>query len=153
MELDYKRYAEGEALLGWLNCTVDVDADTAFSADDLLLEITRSVAHAVQSGGDEIAHLKMTLESPDALSGLSVVSQVRSDAQPYLSESLPDPIRTGQLIINLRAEADPDGLRGAVEESLNACAKSRGGVRFHIEHMENFRPAAPKPTHRVTVEP
>jgi len=152
MELDYKRYAEGEALLGWLNCTVDVDADTAFSADDLLLELMRSIAQRLQSGGDEIAHLKMTLESPDALTGLSAVSLVQSDAQPHLRESLPDSVRSGQLIINLRAEADPDGLREAVEESLHACATSRGDVRLRVEHMENFRPGEPNPTHRVTVD-
>ncbi len=102
----YGRYAEGEALLGWLNCTVEVDADTAFSSDELLLELTRAIAGTLQTGDGEIAHLKMTLESPDALTGLSAVSQVRSDDQPHLRESLPDPIRSGQLIINLRAEAD-----------------------------------------------
>ena len=33
MEVDYKVYADGEALLGWLNCTVQLSAKEAFDGD------------------------------------------------------------------------------------------------------------------------
>ena len=36
MEVDYTVYADGEALLGWLNCTVQLAAAEAFDGDNFL---------------------------------------------------------------------------------------------------------------------
>lgn len=151
MALDYGRYAEGEALLGWLNCTVALAAEKPFNANELLLDLTRYVAGRLASEEREIAHLKSTLDAPEALAGLCVVSVVSSDEAPHLRESLADPIRSGQLIINLRAEADPESLRRVVEDALAKIAETTYNIRVRVEHMESFRPKEPKPTHRVTV--
>lgn len=151
MALDYGRYAEGEALLGWLNCTVALAAEKPFNANELLLDLTRYVSDRVASEECEIAHLKTTLDAPEALAGLSVVSVVSSDEAPHLRESLADPVRSGQLIINLRAEADPESLRRVVEDALARIAETTYNIRVRVEHMESFRPKEPKPTHRVTV--
>ena len=40
---------------------------------------------------------------------------MRNDFVPELSADLDAPIESGQLIINLRAEGDPEALRAAVE--------------------------------------
>ncbi len=152
MALDYGRYAEGEALLGWLNGTVALAAEKPFNANELLMDLTRHVSDCLSSEDCEIAHLKTTLDAPEALAGLCVVSVVSSDEAPHLRESLAEPIRSGQLIINLRAEADPEFLRCAVEDALASVAETTYNVRVRIEHMESFRPKEPKPTHRVTVQ-
>ncbi|MGD0625954.1 MAG: sugar phosphate nucleotidyltransferase [Thermodesulfobacteriota bacterium] len=39
MEVDYQTYAQGEALLGWLNGTAQLAAETAFEADQFLRQI------------------------------------------------------------------------------------------------------------------
>ena len=39
MEVDYQVYADGESLLGWLNCTVKISARQAFNADLFLKEL------------------------------------------------------------------------------------------------------------------
>ena len=36
MQIDYDVYAEGEALLGWLNATVRVDSQTAIDSSEML---------------------------------------------------------------------------------------------------------------------
>ena len=144
MDLDYDLYAEGEALLGWLNCTVQLDSDSPFDANQALVRLARDLRSRLQAVGGEIAHLKMTLDAGDG--GLSVVSLVRSDGEPDLRESLLDRVSGGSLILNLRAESDPDVLEKATTESLAALG---GGVRWTIEHSEHFRPARPTPVHRM----
>jgi G3E family GTPase len=144
MDLDYDLYAEGEALLGWLNATIRVDSPAPFDANQTLLALARDLQSRVSGAGGEIAHLKMTLDSGDG--SLSVVSLVRSDGDPDLRESLLDRISGGTLILNLRAETDPDVLEKAVRQSLSTLG---GGLRCSIEHSEHFRPARPTPVHRM----
>src|SRR5579862_9486772 len=144
IELDYDLYAEGEALLGWLNCTVRLNSAAPFDGNQTLLGLARELRRRVADSGGEIAHLKMTLDSGDGT--LSVVSLVRSDGEPDLRESLLDRISGGSLILNLRAEADPEALEKAVRQSLAALG---GGLGCSIEHSEHFRPARPTPVHRM----
>jgi len=147
MELNYDLYAEGEALLGWLNCTVRIDSDGSFDANQTLLGLARDLRTRIAARGGEIAHLKMTLDSGDGTGSLSVVSLVRSDGEPDLRESLMDRVKGGSLILNLRAEADPDFLAEAAGQSL---ATLGAGLRTTIEHSEHFRPARPQPVHRMS---
>lgn len=151
MELDYVQYGEGEALLGWLNCTVRLGAAEPFDGNQLLLELAESIRTRVQSRQREIAHLKMTLDAQDGAGNLSVVNVVRSDSAPDIRESLLDRIDQGVLIVNLRAEAPPEELRDITETAVTALVDRPGGMRVRIEHMECFRPAQPKPTHRLVV--
>jgi Ni2+-binding GTPase involved in maturation of urease and hydrogenase len=147
MEVDYQTYGEGEALLGWLNCTVGVAADEPFDGNSVLLAIVRGLGASLGVREIEIAHLKLTL-SPDEGNDLAVGNLVRGDGRGELSHSLQEPLEAGQLILNLRAEGDPDILRAevlAVLQSVLAAA----GVRFEMEHMESFRPGKPTPTHRL----
>ncbi len=140
MELDYDAYAEGEALLGWLNATARIAPGETFDGNELLLRLAVEIRRRL--GGAEIAHLKMTLDPGDPSGALSVVSLVRSDAEPDLRESLVDRIDAGELVVNLRAEGDPALLEKALREALEP--------RITIEHLESFRPSRPQPTHRLT---
>ena len=156
MELDYDRYAEGEALLGWLNCTVRLSAAERFDGDALLLELAEQFRGRLAAEGAEIAHLKMTLESGDQEGSVSAVSLVGGDATADVRSSLLGLVKAGScadmaLIINLRAEADPEILRRVTNEVLREPARSGGELMMELEHLECFRPARPAPTHRVTV--
>ena len=151
MPLDYDRYAEGEALLGWLNCTAILSGDAPFDANTFLLDLTTRIRDQLHEDGIEIAHLKVTLDARDQAGNLSAVSLVGSDREPDLRESLADRIQSGRLIVNLRAEADPETLRHVTEEAIAKCAPTVGGFSIDMEHMEHFRPAKPSPTHRVSV--
>ncbi len=150
MEIDYARYGEGEALLGWLNSTIQVTSETGFVPDELLLELAQDIQQATDGAGGEIAHLKMTLDSGDIAGRLSAVSLVRSDGVPELRESVRDTVSEGALILNLRAEADPAQLQSIVEAVVAERARVRG-LRLNIEHLESFRPGMPTPVHRDTV--
>ncbi len=147
MDVDYQVYAEGEALLGWLNCTVEIFAEDAFDGNSLLLSLALDLQERLKVERAEIAHLKMTL-TPDEGTDIAVVNAVRNDTPAEPSHRLQDTLQAGQLILNLRAEAHPDILRSAVVDALGA-AVAATAIRTRIEHMEHFQPAPPTPTHRL----
>lgn len=150
MEVDYQVYAEGEALLGWLNGTVQLSTRVAIDAEAFLKELAGAIQKHLRSREAEVAHLKMTVSPDDSVLGeIAAVSLVRNDFVPELSFRLEPPIRSGQLIVNLRAEAAPDVLGTAVREGLAAAARKFPGLEAVVDHLEHFRPGKPTPTHRV----
>jgi hypothetical protein len=55
----------------------------------------------------------------------------------------------GELLINLRAEGDPEVLAASVMKALVKVAEASPGLTLEQVHLEHFRPGQPKPTHRV----
>jgi G3E family GTPase len=141
MAVDYDVYAEGEALLGWLNATAQLTFPAPADGNAALRALAESLRQHLHAAGAEIAHLKMTLDPADGLGGLAVINVVRNDVVPELSQELSDPLERGELVINLRAEAAPETLRACLERSL--------GGRATLEHTEAFRPGRPTPEHRL----
>jgi Ni2+-binding GTPase involved in maturation of urease and hydrogenase len=145
MEIDYYTYAEGEALLGWVNLTAQVKAP-AFNGNAYLSGVLTELHGRLAETGTEVAHLKMTL-SPDQGSDLGVINLVRNDGTGELSHTLQDPLNAGELILNLRAEGDPETLKATAIASIEAVSR-RYGVQATVAHVEAFRPGRPVPTHR-----
>ncbi len=152
MELDYDRYADGEAQLGWLNATIDVQTTGEIDGNALLMRLAEALRQKITAAGGEIAHLKMSLDSGGDLGQLSVVSLVDNESEPDLRESLLDRVPGGQLILNLRAEMAPEQESELVAEVLAEENRLGYGATLSLEHEEQFRPARPVPTHRVKVD-
>lgn len=149
MAVDYEVYADGEALLGWLNATVTLKATEEFEANDFLRALATDVQQRLQKEGTEIAHFKMTYSPDDGIAGeLASVNLVRSDYIPELGMELDEPSEGGQLIVNLRAEADPATLMEAVKAGLVETCTQFPTLVAKLEHEEHFRPGKPTPTHR-----
>ena len=150
MEVDYQAYADGEALLGWLNCTVKISASQAFDADLLLKELAGTIQTRLNALSAQVAHLKMTFSPEESLAGnIAVVNLVRDDLVPELALHLEDPVTDGELIINLRAEAAPDLLATIVREGVSSLACNFPALQATLDHLEYFRPGKPTPTHRM----
>ncbi|MDA8020078.1 MAG: cobalamin biosynthesis protein P47K [Thermoanaerobaculia bacterium] len=150
LDIDYDVYAEGEALLGWLNATVHLEAPDDVDGNDLVDDVARSLLTRLRRGDVEIAHLKMTLSptSGGAFSDdLALVNLVGTEWVPEVSERLRAPLKRGDLVVNLRAEATPDTL----EQSLAQEIADR--PHLSLTHVESFAPAPPEPTHRMTSQP
>jgi G3E family GTPase len=147
LDIDYDEYAEGEALLGWLNCTVALEGQP-FDGNAWLKGLASSIQQRLGESSIEIAHLKMTLTSADAPDELAAINLARTDGIPEASYRLQAPIAEGELIVNLRAEGDPDVLRHVVLNSVTRRA-AETALTATIEHAEHFRPGRPVPTHRV----
>ncbi|MEI6278783.1 MAG: cobalamin biosynthesis protein P47K, partial [Verrucomicrobiae bacterium] len=150
MQVDYEVYADGEALLGWLNATVRLAATQAFDADSFLKELAGGIQKRLEARQAQVAHLKMTLSPDVSVTGaIAAVNLVRNDFVPELSFHLDGPVTGGQLIVNLRAESAPDVLGTVVREGLEAAAKDFPTMQATLDHLEHFRPGKPEPTHRM----
>ena len=150
MAVYYALYAEGEALLGWLNCTAQLEDRRPFDANAVLKRLANQIQTRLQREGAEVAHLKMTFSSEESLGGIAVINLVRNDYVPEVSLALEEPVHSGQLVVNLRAEAAPEVLRDSVRSAVAGLAEHFGGLRARLEHLEHFRPGKPQPTHRLT---
>lgn len=147
MVLDYEVYADGEALLGWLNATVTLLAEEEFDANDFLKALATDVQQRLQ--GAEVAHFKMTFSPDNGVAGeLASINLVRSDYVPELGMELDEPTNGGQLIVNLRAEGEPEHLIRAVTEGLQQVSREFPTLSATVDHEEHFRPGKPTPTHR-----
>lgn len=149
MSVDYDTYAEGEALLGWLNATVSVSSVEEFEAEDFLKVLAGHIQSRLNAIIAEIAHFKMTFSPSDSLSGeLASIHLVRNDLKPEIGLELDEPVTQGYLIINLRAEAAPETLYEVVQEALAVTTGEFANLTATVEHQEHFRPGRPTPTHR-----
>src|SRR5262249_15271408 len=94
MDVDYDMYAEGEALLGWLNATLHMQSAQAFDGNDFLQRLAAAVHSRLAGAGVEIAHFKMTL-APDQGNDLGVLNLVRTDGARESPHRLAEPLTDG----------------------------------------------------------
>jgi len=151
LEIDYARYGEGEALLGWLNATLllDVGDGAEFDGNALLRDLACGMREAMGSAGSEVAHLKMTLTPKHDPFELGAINLVRDDSQPELSHRLVEPLEDGELLLNLRAEAAPEVLETALHQAVKTVVERKYKLDLEMPHLEHFRPGMPNPTHRM----
>lgn len=147
MDVDYDLYAEGEALLGWLNATFRLSAPQPFDGNRFLRRLAERTQRGLADARIEIAHFKVML-SPETGDDLAVLNLVGTDGRPESPHHLADDLTGGELILNLRAEGDPEQLRATAIAGLEETAREIGLV-MTIEHSEHFRPGRPQPTHRM----
>ncbi|MBK1834843.1 hypothetical protein JIN78_12295 [Roseibacillus ishigakijimensis] len=146
LEIDYDRYAYGEALLGWYNASLEVSANAEWSGDEWLLAQARKIAHSLSQADMEVAHFKMSLQSEEpAASALAVVNQVLAEEEPVLSRALGAPLQKGNLLINLRAEGEAEKLQKIVREAL----LESDDLTLNWQQESFFQPGKPQPTHRL----
>lgn len=144
LDVDYDVYAEGEAVLGWLNADIRLSAilekvDWGTFCSDLLYAL-----HArFRERRARIGHVKLLLTAGGGhcvgnLTGLncSPVVQGRIDGGPAKAN----------LVLNARVEMSPEDLEGMVRDILAKTANHRAQVE--IADLRCLRPGRPQPTHR-----
>jgi hypothetical protein len=147
LDIDYATYGEGEALLGWVNCTNRL-AGADFDGNAFVHDVAARIAGTLSGAGTEIAHLKMTLTPAGGDGDLAVLNQVRTEHVAEMSHTLDGELSRGELIVNLRAEGDPARLAAAVDTAILDAADAQSLV-VSLVHSEHFRPGQPNPTHRL----
>src|SRR5204863_8532487 len=132
---DYALYAEGEALLGWLNGTAQLEDGSPFDANAVLKQLADHIQKRLQREGAEVAHLKMTFSSEESLGGIAVINVVRNVYVPEVLLALEEPVRRGQLVVDLRAEAAPELVHESVRSVLDKLAGHLAGLTAQLEHL------------------
>jgi Ni2+-binding GTPase involved in maturation of urease and hydrogenase len=145
LELDYDIYAAGEAELGWLNSSLKITSPDAFSLDDLLLELVRTLQKSLAEQACETAHLK-TIGLADGV--YAVANLISSFSPPELSLPSKASVCEAQIIVNARVAMLPEALQEQVMAALEAvCGKFRANLE--MQQTQSFQPGRPVPTHRI----
>ena len=143
LEVDYDRYADGEAVLGWLNATIQLHADEPTGWDGFTEQLIGALKDALCEQQAEIAHLKTLLNTP---SGAITASVTNSKEAPSLRGSISEPSQDAALIINARVHIGPEALEGIVRKTLTeVCGDA---VEGDIAHVQSLSPGRPTPKHR-----
>lgn len=146
-EMDYDVYAEGEAELGWLNCTVDLQAapQRQFPLDDVVAELVERLESVCQRAGAEPAHIKVMGAAKDAV---AIANWVCTGVPPELSLTSAATVDAARLTVNARVAIDPETLTELVRTTAQETAAARG-LSCQVDDMQSFRPGRPMPTHRM----
>lgn len=145
LDLNYERYAEAEAVLGWLNMQGRLTAAQPFSATDWITQALEYMDQELGHHRAAIAHLKIHLVAPD----FSVKASLTAAGEPIswdrrAAQALTD---RAEFTLNARVALSPETLehvaRQAVEQHVNSTSICCTDIA-----LERFRPAAPRPTFR-----
>lgn len=145
-EIDYDLYAEGEAVLGWLNATAQVTGLPTFAAKPFLSEVMARLQVACQREEASIAHLKASLSSGETWLRANLI---QSNGLVALEASGPDTLQEAILVVNARIGIDPEHLRVLVEEAIAQVAHA-AGAQTELLTMQSFRPGYPTPPYRIS---
>jgi len=144
-EVDYDIYAEGEAVLGWLNATIMLTAVELLDWRSFCEELLRRLQQAALKRAGEIAHVKLLLST---IAGQYAANLTRGGGKVAVRGAMADNPRSARLTVNARVEMDPEELRTLVIEALRGAAD--GKVDYAIEKIDCLSPGRPRPTHRYS---
>ncbi|MDR1728215.1 MAG: cobalamin synthesis protein P47K [Acidobacteriota bacterium] len=145
-EVDYDLYAHGEAVLGWLNGTVELkggDGDwNAFSR-----RLLEALARRLDEAGYAVGHVKTLLEREGG-DGLQVAGNLTGKGDTLSLRGDAGSGGTAKLTVNARVETSPEKLDALVREALQECRA--GGFDGEVKAWRCLQPGRPNPTHRFT---
>lgn len=144
-EVDYDRYAHGEAVLGWLNAVVDLHwtadspPDWATLAEDLL----EGFRVRLKADRHAIGHIKLLMACAPGrilanLTGLEAPVNLRGESCGTGTQA--------RLTLNARVQIAPDGIEAIFRDTLTAVTgpvATTSVIDFHC-----IMPGRPEPTYR-----
>jgi MIP family channel proteins len=145
-EVDYDTYAEGEAVLGWLNAAIDLTGTAGGEPPDwraFCLGLMVGLGEDCRRRGVEVGHVKCLLT---AGGGRLVANLTRTDGQVALRGEIPHSANRSALVLNARVQMPPEELESLVRARLRQAAGS--GIAADVTHLRSLSPGRPNPTHR-----
>lgn len=144
-DIDYDIYAEGEAVLGWLNAEIALQAKKCCVPDWrlLCLFLMERIQEACRERKAAVGHVKMLMSTGDKTCAVNMTCvngeiDVRGDVD--LSNT------RAHLVVNARIEMPPDKMERLLRVSLDTLLKGR--VKIVYRQLNTLRPGRPDPTYR-----
>ena len=147
LDIDYVRYAEAEAALGWLNATLRLTATRPFLIESWLTGALYLFDQALLAEGAAIAHLKMHAHTAQTSAKVSVTGTGYPPSWDVVPRQIPT--TTADVIINARVGVEPAVLTAALQLIVTS---SPSYVTVTIVTHACFQPAPPQPTFRMITE-
>jgi G3E family GTPase len=141
LDLDYDKYAEGEAALGWLNCSVYLSGE-AIDWDLFTRDFMKDIASRLDSMKLNVGHVKMIIERGDQYISANLTGGPETLNFRWSAGISDNAVMT----LNARVEMTPNDLQNLVLETLKAHTSDK--VSGTIKRINSISPGYPKPTYR-----
>lgn len=141
LDIDYARYAAGEANLAWLDQSVNIQV-IGGTGKTVIETLIQRMINNLQNSRVGIGHLKFLVESEDCEFKLSIPTI----EEPGWRDSIPA-FKSPQIrmLVNARVEMKQQDLVALLKESFQM-----DGVKVRINYIDAFHPKEPRPTHRIS---
>lgn len=144
VEMDYEVYAEGEAVLGWLNAEIALTGTHGVDWQIWFVDMVSNLSSAIDDKGFAVGHVKAILQHDDG----SILANITGTKETLQFRGQIDPGKTAILTINARVQTEPQILEELVFEALER------SLTWHVEKkmisLNTLSPGRPNPTHRIT---
>lgn len=141
IEVDYDVYAEGEAVLGWLNSTVELTG-SAVDWDAFAQKLMHSLSTRFDAIGASVGHVKILVESGDSY----LVANLTGKGNTLTLRQSAGVSNRAILTINARVEMTPEKLSKLVSQTLEELTGSTIGNKVLTHRC--LSPGRPNPTYR-----
>lgn len=140
-EIDYDIYAEGEAVLGWLNATYELSGDQ-IDWDELADRLLTALSLRFTRQGAAVAHVKLLL----AADGQYLLGNLTGGPDTLMLRGRAGTSNQATLTINARVEIAPDELAALVQEEMTHACQEK--INFKPTVFRCLQPGRPQPTFR-----
>lgn len=141
VEVDYDVYAEGEAVLGWLNSTIELSGNSV-DWDAFAQMLMQSLSKQFDAMGASVGHVKILVESGDKY----IVSNLTGQKNTLTFRQSAGTSNSASLTVNARVEMKPESLENLVKATLDEICNTT--ISKKVVAQRCLSPGRPNPTLR-----
>ena len=143
VDIDYDRYADAEAELGWYNGVYEFGSDGQ-DAYDLSVKLLEKLGNKYPPSA--MAHAKVAFSCNGMYSKVSLIGNELSVGGMIGNMKMNG---MAQLNFNARVRSDPDTLRRAIREAVDSVMRENDVSDYRMAFDDCFSPGRPNPTYRM----
>lgn len=139
-EVDYDTYAEGEAVLGWLNGTVKLQGENV-DWSKFLHTLLSSLSEQFDEMKASVGHVKAIIEDANSF----VIGNITGKRATLTIKGTSPESNSPTLTLNARVEISHEILESIVRDTVKRCSEN---IRHEIVTLRSLKPGRPNPTFR-----
>jgi len=140
-EVDYDIYAEGEAVLGWLNSSIELSGEpTDWNA--FTRQLLQDLSQQFDNRNASVGHVKLILENGQNF----ILGNLTGNIDTLNFRGSAGTSTKARLTLNARVQMSPEDLEQIVRQTLEAHTK--GNIKYNIVALRSLSPGRPNPTYR-----
>lgn len=140
-DIDYDVYAEGEAVLGWLNCSLSLTGHE-IDWDSFIHRLMEDLSSEFDAKKIPVGHVKLIIENGDQYAAANLTGGTETLSFRWYAGTGD----TAGMTLNARVEMNPDELKEIILKILNRHLGKN--ISMKINRLSSISPGYPKPTYR-----
>ena len=140
--MDYDVYAEGEAVLGWLNGTVALMSEKPVDWSEYAESFLGGLGKKFDKLKASVGHVKLIIETD----GSFLMGNMTGKADTVRLQGKANATSKARMTLNARVQMSPEALDDIVNKELGS--STRGRFRVTKVAWRCLSPGRPNPTHR-----